>query len=121
MFCNDFPNLAILTKSATPGEVQLKFVHAIVGNKSLCEYVVVFSLAGDIDSPSVVSTNMEINYVTNSDKIYLPITEVFLCAATGNLARSKTSGTGHSAAPSSYRHSSRRPQSSTDGRTMEIS
>ena len=89
MFCNDFPNLAILTKSATPGEVQLKFVHATVGNKSLGEYVVVFSLAGYIDSPSAVSINMEINFFTNSDNIYLPITEVLLCAATGNLARSK--------------------------------
>ena len=40
--CEDFPNLAILTKSATPGEVQLMFGHTIVGNKSLEESVVVF-------------------------------------------------------------------------------
>ena len=33
--CRDFPNLAILTKSATPGKVQLVFVHVDVGNKSL--------------------------------------------------------------------------------------
>ena len=33
--CKDFPNLAILTKSATPGRFQLMFVHAVVGNKSL--------------------------------------------------------------------------------------
>ena len=33
--CEDFPNLAILTNSATPGEVQLTFGHAAVGNKFL--------------------------------------------------------------------------------------
>ena len=33
--CNDFPNLAILTKSSTRGEVQLTFGHSTVGNKSL--------------------------------------------------------------------------------------
>ena len=31
----NFPNLAILTKSATPGEVQLIFAHASIGNKLL--------------------------------------------------------------------------------------
>ena len=31
--CKDFPNLAILTNSATPGEIQLTFVHtAALGN-----------------------------------------------------------------------------------------
>ena len=34
-FCGDFPNLAILTKSTTFGEVQPTFVHATAGNKSL--------------------------------------------------------------------------------------
>ena len=38
----DFPNLAILTKSATPGKIQLTFGHVNVGNKSLGESVVVF-------------------------------------------------------------------------------
>ena len=33
--CEEFPNLVILTKSSTPGEVQLTFGHATVGNKSL--------------------------------------------------------------------------------------
>ena len=33
--CEDFPNLTILTKSATPGAVQLTFAHRIIGNKSL--------------------------------------------------------------------------------------
>ena len=38
--CEDLPNLAILTKSATPSEVQLTLGHAAVGNKFLGEYVV---------------------------------------------------------------------------------
>ena len=33
--CKDFPNLAILTKSSTPGDIHLTFGHAAVGNKSL--------------------------------------------------------------------------------------
>ena len=32
--CDDFPDLSILTESATLGESQLTFVHASVGNKS---------------------------------------------------------------------------------------
>ena len=52
--CDNFPNLAILTKSATPGEVQLTFAHVAVGNKPLGESVVAFSQAGNIDSPSVI-------------------------------------------------------------------
>ena len=31
-FCKDFPNFAILTKSATPGKIQLTLTHASVGN-----------------------------------------------------------------------------------------
>ena len=33
--CEDFPNLVIITKSATPGAIQLTFVHASVVNNSL--------------------------------------------------------------------------------------
>ena len=52
--CEDFPNLAILTKRATPGKVRLTFVHTVVGDKSLRESVVFFALAGDLSSPSVI-------------------------------------------------------------------
>ena len=38
--CKDFPNIAILNKSATPSEIQLTFNHTTVGNKSLGESVV---------------------------------------------------------------------------------
>ena len=56
--CEDSPNIAILTKSATPGEIQLTFGHAAVGNKSLGEFVVAFSLAVDLSSPYVISLNI---------------------------------------------------------------
>ena len=54
-FCEDFPNIAILTKSATPGKVQLTFGHVTGGNKSLGESVVDFALAGDLSPPSMIS------------------------------------------------------------------
>ena len=46
--CDNFLNLAILTKSSTPGEVQLKFGHSTVGNKSLGESLQAFARAGDL-------------------------------------------------------------------------
>ena len=52
--CKDFPNIAILTKSAMLGKIQLTFGHAAVGNKSLGESSVAFSLAGNLRSPSVI-------------------------------------------------------------------
>ena len=84
--CEDFPNLAILTKSATPGKIQLTFGHAAVGNKSLGEYVGAFALAGYLSSPSVISLKIEIDFAVDDDKIRLLIAEVLLCAAAGNLA-----------------------------------
>ena len=33
--CTDFPNLALLTKNSTPGEIQITFGHSMFGNKSL--------------------------------------------------------------------------------------
>ena len=84
--CKDFPNLPILTKSSTSGEIQLTFSHTIVGKKSLGESVVAFSLAGDLSSPSVILFNIEIAFAADGKKIRLPIAEVLLRAATGNLA-----------------------------------
>ena len=56
--CEDLPNLAILTKSATQGEIQLTFCHASIGNKSLGGSVVDFFLAGNLSSPSVISSKI---------------------------------------------------------------
>ena len=87
--CEDFPNLAIFTKSATLGDIQLMFDHAAVGNKSLGESVVSFALTSDLSSPSVISLKIEIAFAAYGNKIRLPIAEVFLRAAAGDLARSK--------------------------------
>ena len=87
--CEDFPNLGILTKIFTPGEVQLTFGHSIVGNKSLGESIQAFALAGDLGSPSVISFNLKICFAPEGEKIRLPITEVLLHAAAGDLACSK--------------------------------
>ena len=84
-FCKDFPNVAILTKSSPPGEIQLTFSHTIVGKKSLGESVVAFSLAGDLSSPSVILFNIEIAFAADGKNIRLLITEILLCAAAGDL------------------------------------
>ena len=88
--CEDFPNLAILTRSATPGEIQLTFVHASVGNKYLGESVVSFTLAGDQSLPSVISLKIEIAFAVDGNKICLPVVEVLHRIAAGDLARSST-------------------------------
>ena len=48
-----------------------------------------FALAGDLSSPSVISFKIDIAFAADGDKIRLPIAEVLLCAAAGDLARSK--------------------------------
>ena len=46
-------------------------------------------LAGNLGSPSVISFNLEIDFAPNREKIRLPIVEVLLRAAAGNLVHSK--------------------------------
>ena len=71
--CEDLPNLAVLTRSATPNKVQLTFSHATVGNKSLGESIVAFYLAEVLISPSMVSIKMDIAFASDGDKLRLPI------------------------------------------------
>ena len=61
--------------------------HATVGNNSLGESFVDFSLVGNLDSPSVVFINMDIDFAEDNNKIRLPITEVLLCADASDLVR----------------------------------
>ena len=65
---DDFPNIAILAKSATRGEFQLTFAHVTVGNKSFGESVMAFDLAGNQDPPSAVSINIDIAFVIEGNK-----------------------------------------------------
>ena len=87
--CEDFPNLAILTKSATAGEIQFTFGYAAVGNKSLGKSVVVFALTEYLSSPSVISLKTEIAFAADDNTIRIPIAEVLLLAADGDFTRSK--------------------------------
>ena len=87
--CNNFPNLAILMKISTLGGVQLTFGHSTVRNKSLRESLQAFALAGNLGSPSVISFYLKTAFAPEGEKIRLPITEVLLCAAAGNLKGSK--------------------------------
>ena len=87
--CADLPNIAILTKSATPGEVQMSFCHMIIVNNSHRETITTFSL---MVSPKFI-TDVEIDtkraFTRADDKIRFPTTEVLLCATAGDLVRSK--------------------------------
>ena len=65
------------------------FGHAAIGNKSHGESVVIFSLAVDLRSPSVISLKIEIAFAVDGDKTRLPIAEVLLYATASNLARPK--------------------------------
>ena len=88
-FCSNFSSLAILTKNATLDKVQLKFAHTYVGDKYLREFVAAVSLSVSLDSPSVFSININLPFATDRDSIFLPITEVLICTAAGDLAQSK--------------------------------
>ena len=84
--CADFPNLMLLTKIATPGNIQVIFGHASVDKNSLWETVAAFFLAESLESPRVVSINSKRTFSSAGEKIHLPVAEVLLCAAASNLA-----------------------------------
>ena len=90
--CDDFSNLAILTKSVMPGEVQLIFTHVSFRKNPLGESVAAFSLAGSLDSPYFVFIDINITFTIYSDKIRLLVSDILIRAAADNLARSKKNG-----------------------------
>ena len=87
--CMDFLNILLLTKCATPGEFQVTYEHTSVGNKSLGETVNAFALARYLKAPTVVTINAERAFSGARDNIRLPTTNVLLCAAVGNISKSK--------------------------------
>ena len=87
--CEDIPNMYILTKSVTPGNVQLTFVHMSIGNKPLGESVTIFTLEGYLEAPAVVSIIVNTAFAIASDKIPIPVTKELLCSNVGDLSRSK--------------------------------
>ena len=48
-----------------------------------------FARDGDLSSPYVISLNIDINFSADGDKICIPIVEVILRTAAGDLERSK--------------------------------
>ena len=83
------PNLVVITKSATPGEIHATYVHASVGNNSLGETFIAFALTGSIEAQPVVSINMDCAFAGNGENIRLPTTEFLLRAAAGKPVKSK--------------------------------
>ena len=84
-----FPNLSILTKSATPSKVQLNFAHTSVGNKPFGEYFTDFALIVLLEEPAAVSINDDIAFYNVKKYIRIPITKVLLRATVGNFTRLK--------------------------------
>ena len=63
--CADLPNIALLNKSATPGDIQINFGHTSVGNNPPGETVTTFALAGSLESLTVVSMDFECAFTSN--------------------------------------------------------
>ena len=85
----NLPNLAILTKRATPGDIQATYIHTSVWNKSIGKNITHFALVLYLEAPTMVLIYIERAFAGNGEKISLPTTEVLLCAAAGKLEKSK--------------------------------
>ena len=83
----DFPDLSLPTKSAMAEDIQVTYVHASAGNKSLRETLNAFALAGYLEPSMVVSINVECIFSITGKKIHLLVTEVLLCATNFNLTQ----------------------------------
>ena len=57
--CTDLPNLEVLPKSATPGDIQITYARVCVGNKSLGKTVTAFAQAVSLEVPTVVLIDTE--------------------------------------------------------------
>ena len=87
--CVNFPNIALLAKSAMPGNIQVTFGHVSVGNKPLGQTVTIFFLVGYLKSLTVVYIGAERVFSRSIEKICLSVTEVLLHVAFGDFTRSK--------------------------------
>ena len=104
-FCNDFPHLSILAKSATPDKVQLTFTHASVGNKYL---------GNPLQRPPWQDYSTQFLSFQSTLILHLPRTATISAFPSLKLSffpppatsrGRKISGTGRCATPSSSRHS----------------
>ena len=67
----------------------MTIVHDSFRNKVLGESVAAFALAGSLDSPLVVLIDIDIIFTMDDVKFCLPIAEVLLLSAKGDLVRFK--------------------------------
>ena len=72
--CTDFPNISVLPKSATPGDIQVMYAHESVGNKFLGKTVTDFTLSESIEVPTVISIDTKSAFVRDCENICLPTT-----------------------------------------------
>ena len=87
--CADFPNLALLAKSAKSEEFQVIYAHTSNGNKFLGETVTTYAMAGLLEAPTVATIDSDYAFTFACDKIRLPTTKVLLCTAAADLYMSK--------------------------------
>ena len=85
--CADFPDIMLLTKSATHRKSKVIYAHTSIGNNSIGETVTTFALVVFLKAPNLVMIDVESDGAGN--KIHLPTTEVLLRAAIGNISKSK--------------------------------
>ena len=76
--CTDSLHLTLLTKTATPGEMQVTFGYTSVGNNSLEETVTAFALVGSLEYLVVASIDAKRDFTSANKKSRLPVTEFLL-------------------------------------------
>ena len=72
--CMDLLNMAVLTKSATPGDIQVTHTHMSVGNNPLGKTVTACVLTESIEATTVVLIDIERAFTGDGEKIRLPTT-----------------------------------------------
>ena len=77
--------MELLTKSATTGDIQVTYMHASIGKKSLGETITALSLMVSLKAPTVVLIDIKHTFAGDVKNICLLTTEVLLRAASGNL------------------------------------
>ena len=87
--CIEFSNQAVLTKSATLGDIQITYVHASIGNKYIGKTVASFFLVVSLEASPVVLIDSKRGFSGDAKKIHIPSAEVLLRAGAGNLDKLK--------------------------------
>ena len=112
--CTDFPNLALIIKTATPGEIQVTFDHAPIGKNSLGETTAAFYHVGYLESLMVVSVNAESNFASAGKISTSRSLGSSLEPPSGTSHNQRSCGIGCCCTPSSFRHYSPRRLSWTE-------